>query len=128
LQIDLKRFISIVLFFCISIGFIIKSLVIINYQVDKTNFIAKFCENKNKPELNCEGKCHLMKQLNETSSNENESGLPESITQYEIPSFIVPHFSFKLELLSTFNSEKHRSHTVLLLNGYLSSVFKPPIV
>ncbi|MDP2176812.1 MAG: hypothetical protein Q8K70_12990 [Bacteroidota bacterium] len=124
----MKRFISILLFFSISIGFIIKSLVIINYQVDKTNFIAKFCENKNKPELNCEGKCHLMKQLNETSSSENESSLPESITQYEIPSFIVPRSTFKLEFTSIWNSEKHRSHATLLLNGYLSSVFKPPIV
>ena len=31
------------------------------YQYDRTSFIKMFCVNKNRPQLNCDGKCYLAK-------------------------------------------------------------------
>ena len=31
------------------------------YELDPVGFIEKLCENKDKPELQCNGKCHLKK-------------------------------------------------------------------
>lgn len=31
----------------------------IDYVINKTEIIDKFCENKDKPMLQCDGKCHL---------------------------------------------------------------------
>ncbi|MFC2109062.1 hypothetical protein ACFLSU_00690 [Bacteroidota bacterium] len=47
------------------------SLTYMFYSIDTEGFIALFCENIDKPELECNGKCHL-KKVTETS-NENPS-------------------------------------------------------
>ena len=33
------------------------------YSLDREGFIEQLCENKDKPELNCNGKCMLMQML-----------------------------------------------------------------
>jgi hypothetical protein len=78
----MRAFISILLVVTLSFGFILKSVIIINYQINKTNIIAAFCINKDKPELECSGKCYLNKQLSQTESSNESSSLPESILQY----------------------------------------------
>lgn len=35
------------------------------YQYDKASFIEMFCVNKNRPQLNCDGKCYLAKMQKE---------------------------------------------------------------
>lgn len=45
----------------------------INYGINKNEIIEEFCENKDKPQLNCEGKCHLTKQLAKVSEKSEQS-------------------------------------------------------
>tara|TARA_B110000211_G_C14081735_1_gene554880 strand:- start:3341 stop:3712 length:372 start_codon:yes stop_codon:yes gene_type:complete len=48
----------------------------IDYSINKAEIIEKYCENKDKPILKCEGKCHLKKQLIkavQTEENKEES-------------------------------------------------------
>lgn len=45
------------------------------YQINKTEIIQKFCENKDKPQLKCEGTCHMKKMMIDESS-ENGDHLP----------------------------------------------------
>lgn len=33
------------------------------YEIYKSEIIQQFCENKDKPELQCEGSCHLKKMI-----------------------------------------------------------------
>lgn len=47
--------------FVFSLSF--KSVVTFNYLVNKAEIIEQFCENKEKPQLQCNGKCHLAKQI-----------------------------------------------------------------
>jgi len=42
------------------------------YELDPIGFIEKLCENKDKPELQCNGKCHL-KKVAESNSNSNNN-------------------------------------------------------
>lgn len=44
-----------------------------NYLLNKELITNKFCENKAKPKLKCNGKCHLKKQLNEQENREGQS-------------------------------------------------------
>ena len=48
-----------------------KLVLIVDYQVNKTYISANFCENKDKPSMHCEGKCHLIKQLKSLEKTEN---------------------------------------------------------
>lgn len=40
------------------------------YYIDKDDFIALFCENIDKPELKCDGKCHLKEVVEEQTNTE----------------------------------------------------------
>jgi len=44
----------------------------ISYSFNKTEIIEKFCENKDKPALQCEGKCHLKKQLTKKAEEDGD--------------------------------------------------------
>lgn len=46
----------------------------LHYQLNKAWIAANLCENKNKPAMNCNGKCHLRKQLAKTTASETPSG------------------------------------------------------
>lgn len=45
-------------------------MVFLNYQINKEYIIAKLCENKDKPELKCHGKCHLKKKLDQSDTSD----------------------------------------------------------
>jgi len=41
------------------------------YALFTEDFVERFCENKERPELNCDGKCALAKMLLQESSDDN---------------------------------------------------------
>lgn len=53
------------IFFIIAIGFqsINSFITLLHWKINQKEITDKFCENKAKPILKCNGKCHLMKQL-----------------------------------------------------------------
>lgn len=63
------------------------------YELDPVGFIEKLCENKDKPEMQCNGKCHL-KKVAENSSN-NEKAPEKAINFEDILLFIVNKTEFK---------------------------------
>ena len=62
----MKQFIS---YSCISVALVIltftllPTLKVIHFYSNQAEIEAKFCENIDKPELNCHGQCHLKKEL-----------------------------------------------------------------
>jgi hypothetical protein len=48
------------------------SITYIYYNVDTAGFIEALCENKDKPELQCNGKCHLKKITKTTNEEKNQ--------------------------------------------------------
>lgn len=46
-------------------------IVIADYEINKNYVTQNFCENKNKPQMHCNGQCHLSKQLQKHEKNEN---------------------------------------------------------
>lgn len=53
-----------------------QGLVYTYYVTNKTYIIEQLCENKNQPELKCDGKCHLRQLLQATPVVESESSEP----------------------------------------------------
>jgi hypothetical protein len=48
------------------------SFTYIYYNIDPIGFVEALCENKDKPELECNGKCHL-KKVTQATQNEQKS-------------------------------------------------------
>lgn len=101
----MKKFLSIVLLISISCQLLCNCVVIIGYELNKKYITEKFCENKNKPALHCNGKCHLKKQLakqnqdqkNNTSNPKENFELiycqPLSVATFDNSYFIIKHYS-----------------------------------
>jgi len=56
------------------------SLTYAYYELDPVGFIEALCENKDQPELQCNGKCHLKKVA---KSQDNKQNTPESIIDFK---------------------------------------------
>lgn len=76
------------LFFIFLMGSMKTSLLYAVYAYDTQLFITAFCENKNKPELHCNGKCQLAKMQQEQRDNSTEKLLKE--LQSEVLACPVP--------------------------------------
>ena len=46
------------------------------YALDMDSFVEKLCENKDKPEMQCNGKCYLTK-MTANTSNKDSNKVPE---------------------------------------------------
>ena len=104
-------------------------LPVIDYIVNYEYITKVLCVNKAKPKLQCNGKCHLMKELAKTSESQTPISSNKKIATQElevlffeeIKSFNIRYIYFdKNQFLSTNYSD---------LYSYLNSdsVFRPPI-
>jgi hypothetical protein len=49
-------------------------LILADYQLNKSYIIAELCINKSKPKMHCNGKCHLVKQLQKDNGSAQAPG------------------------------------------------------
>lgn len=87
----MQRLISILLLCGILGQATIRTAWTLHYQWNRATYVAK-CENKDKPNLHCEGKCAFMKQLAARENNNSKAPqLPEHFTQIkDIQLFFEP--------------------------------------
>lgn len=106
---------------------LIKLGLFINYQIKKTEITRKYCENKAKPMLNCNGKCHLAKQLAKQEKQENSSSETNKF-KLEIPDFtanILSPLIFSYPALSL-DSNFNYHYSEFRSDSYLDETFHPP--
>ncbi len=120
----LKFTISILLAFTFLVQSASKMLIIADYQLNKEYISKNLCENKNKPKMHCNGKCHLAKQLKKQEKKES-SPANQLKEKLELQFFSNNNF----ELNNTAISEKSELSSNYLLSNYsiyLESVYQPP--
>lgn len=122
----MKQLVAIALIFGILTQSIGKLVLISNYLLNKELITLNFCENKSKPKLHCNGKCHLKKQLKEQEKQESSSkglskNLDESQFCSEYDNTVLPRFIYISNLANWtyLNGET---------NNASCSVFHPPTV
>jgi len=49
-----------------------QAVVVMHFKLNQKAITEQFCINKNKPELHCNGKCYLSKELQETENTDPE--------------------------------------------------------
>jgi hypothetical protein len=99
-------------------------LPLANYLVNQ-DYIAEFlCINKDKPELECNGKCYLAEQLKK-ASEEKEKNLPAIVLE-DYPIGIVLFVSFKTTETIETPENRNFHYTNEYSFTYQNSVFHPP--
>ena len=104
-------------------------LPVIEYVINYDYITKVLCENKAKPQMNCNGKCHLMKELAKASENERPiSSDKKSITQEFEILFLENLQSYRI--CSIFFCDKLKfitNYSNLYFHLNSDSVFRPPI-
>jgi hypothetical protein len=101
----------------------------LDYAINYEYITKVLCENKAKPEMHCNGKCHLMKELAKASDSEKplstdkkaSSQLLEVLFLEEIQSYAISPIYFVLKQKTAPSYSNLYSH----LNTH--SIFHPPI-
>ncbi len=103
------------------------SLILLNYEVNTSYIIENFCVNTDSPELNCNGKCHLAKQIQADSEQKSETPAAENeiitlvLTIEESSDFEFKFFELECAHANSLYLEGHYSNP-------LHSIFHPPQV
>ena len=122
---DVKNLVFVIVFFMIARPV----LPVLEYAVNYNYIATVLCENKAKPKLHCNGKCHLMKELAKTAEqdkpvSEKKSGHAEAEVLFFQP---FAEIAFSIPVLQVSNKKlpvykNLYSH----LAGY--AVFHPPLI
>ncbi|AXG75191.1 hypothetical protein DVK85_00910 [Flavobacterium arcticum] len=103
-------------------------LPVFDYIVNYDYIANELCENKAEPELKCNGKCHLMKELAKASEEETPISEKKSLHHETEVLFYQPVFAFTFK--SDFSATDYVQSTAYA-NFYshlaVVSVFHPPI-
>lgn len=100
--------------------------IFIEYVSDIETFTELYCENKDKPEMQCNGKCHLADQLaeNEEQKQRKEVTSPTEIILYFSPSNVEVSEAKDFFIERKFNFYYNPN----LSDGAASLIFQPPQV
>ncbi len=96
------------------------------YEIDPIGFIEALCENKDQPELQCNGKCHLKKV---SKSQDKEQKTPESIIDFK-ELLLYPNPLMKFGLVQKTYTNKQPQIVYQNLYSFINTndCFHPPRV
>lgn len=122
----LAVFMSLVLLFSTNL----KSFITINYLLNKAEITELFCINKEQPKLECNGKCHLAKEIKKVEVEEEEKPLlpiPPTKQHNEVLYTEVN----SLNVITEMNLKNNKIHylpsnTGKIQHGYFLLITPPP--
>lgn len=103
-----------------------RMIVYFNYRLNQDFIAQNLCENREKPQMECNGQCHLKKELDKDDERKQQ----DNKQQVEVILFLSK------EQLREFSEEtffiEEQVHCAFVVqqktNGYNSSIFHPPTV
>ncbi len=95
------------------------------YELDPIGFIEKLCENKDKPELECKGKCHLKKVAEDSSENQQTPTKYTSLK--ELTLFVIDKLEFNFAKINK-KGNKNFDYNNLYTFSSIPQIDRPPQV
>ena len=95
------------------------------YELDPVGFIEKLCENKDKPELQCNGKCHLKKVAENSTDNQQEPAKSTSLK--EITLFVINKLEYTISKIKK-TEDKNFKYKNLYAFSSIHQIDHPPQV
>lgn len=126
----MKQIVAILLLACLSYQFVAKMGIMVWYEVNKDYVAQELCENKDKPQLHCNGKCYLNKQIAKVDDRTDKNGVPVPAKKTEKTELNVFFSTAELQFSITDYTAIDRSYydNYIPPRGMqpLFSVFHPP--
>lgn len=101
---------------------------VLDYILNYDYIANTLCENKAKPQLHCNGKCHLKKELARAASDDHKAAQDKKSSLADAE-FILPSLSgAPLCIVSSPEREEHSACHCFYKGGSKPDVFHPPLV
>lgn len=103
-------------------------VLVLNYQLNKAAITARYCVNKARPQLRCNGKCHLAQQLRKAEGGDKKA---PAATLVKVKFEVLPSAAFVLPVLRRWPQSARRFACVPVARCVLGStlgVFRPPLI
>ncbi len=125
----MKGLVAILLCALLSMPWATKLSITIDFFVHQDYIATNLCENREKPELNCNGQCILMQKLQVLEESESQpKPLPE-ILAFDLSSFIFCEKELSTKSICTNEYKRYISVTETFPESvYLGNLFEPPQV
>ena len=99
---------------------------LIEYNLNKEYIVSALCENRDKPEMACGGKCYLESKIEESHENSHDHSIPKiDLSKYPISLIDTTKSSEKKNTKIYTKSEFYE--LVKKTDSFIPLVFKPPI-
>lgn len=131
----MHKFIAYILFLIITVQTLHQGLIYAYYVLNKNYIAQNLCENKEKPQLKCDGKCHLKSILQVA---QEEPATPEQPSLPNLEEIKTPVLFFqeikeldKIASVYYFNTIEEKSHFGYLFSYHyqpIAAIFHPPLV
>ena len=111
--------------------FVMKPILpVLEYVLNYDYIVKELCENKAKPEMKCNGKCHLMKELAKASENDTPVSSDKKVSHSEFEVLFIQKLT-SLEVV-TLNFPIQKSINAKYSDSYFyennKTAFHPPTV
>lgn len=117
--------------FILAVFLLVKPIIpVLDYIVNYDYIATELCENTKKPELKCNGKCHLAKELAKVSETEKPISTDKKQTLHQEIEVLFCNSIEELNFMFNFNFSEKGSKTFYqdLYESVASySIFHPPI-
>ena len=124
-----KRYIALLLLALISVKTLLVPVVYLDFEMRKDFIIQNLCENRFKPQLNCNGQCYLAKKLhkiaedNATKETQKQGASMKKILEEVFET--TPLFSYEL-MFENLSSVSQYPHYSAHPQSVIFSIFHPP--
>ena len=107
---------------------LIKGALFVNYLVNQAEITKQFCENKDKPKMNCNGKCHLAKQFAKQEKQEKSTSDTQKfkVENSELTAQIHETIAFIYPLKSIKSSVSY-AYAEARSDFHLEEIYHPPV-
>ncbi len=103
-----------------------KVWIIITFNVNRCYIATYLCENRDKPEMGCNGKCCLAKKLRELGEQEPKN-VPKATTETLETFYLCQIECLKIDSLLPPAKEGYcENYPSFISSSFISSVFHPP--
>ncbi len=111
---------SITLQLCNRVG------IIAWFNINQDKVVELFCINKNKPEMDCDGKCYLAKKLQKSADATNETTAPNSKIKHTLEELFFIDNTSQLTIRAIVRDYSFIAYHSYYSFQFLISVFQPP--
>jgi len=100
---------------------------VISYYINYDYIVEELCENKAKPVLQCNGKCHLAKELKKTNDglDTEQPAPPLNMKEYPVAPFLAQAILVQQKIFRKYNTVINGVHNTFI-ESYYTSIFQPP--